>query len=176
MGKGLQKPPEGMHLQNPEIKWKSSPIAPRSSDSIPSQLNNVGDGIKGKKTPEQSLPPPSVSLARPGPTPIPGEGGRARERLSGRPPARGCGGPRRQEDKEEAASPLARPPTPAPPQAPRGPANRMEVGAGRTGSQRRHCPGSAWPAGGGGFAPRRTPKACGKPRARRQENPQRKPP
>lgn len=69
-----------MRLQNPEIKWKSSPIAPRSSDSIPSQLNNVGDGIEGKKTPEQSLPPPSVSLARPGPTPIPGEGGRARER------------------------------------------------------------------------------------------------
>ena len=164
-----------MHLQNPEIKWKSSPVAPRSSASIPSQLNNVGDGTEGKKTPEQSLPPPSISLARPCPTPIPGEGGRAPEKACRAGLLRGgvvVPGDRKTRKKLLPLWPG--PPPRSPPQAPRGPANRMEVGAGKTGSQRRHCPGSAWPAGGGGFTPRRTPKACGKPRARRQENPQRK--
>lgn len=57
-----------------------------------------------------------------------------------RPPVRGCGGPRRQEEKEEAASPSAHP---TPTSGPRGPANRMEVEAGRVGSARQHGPGSS---------------------------------
>lgn len=48
-GKGQQKPPEGMHLQNPEIEWKSTSTAPRFSPSIPSLLNNVGDRVEKKK-------------------------------------------------------------------------------------------------------------------------------
>lgn len=41
-GKGQQKPPEGMHLQNPEIEWKSTSTVLQFSPSISSLLNNVG--------------------------------------------------------------------------------------------------------------------------------------
>lgn len=78
-----------------------------------------------------------------------------------RPQARGCGGPRRQEEKEEAASPLAHPPTPAPTSGPRGPANRMEVGAGRIGSERRHWPGLSRANWGRGLCPKTDPLSLG---------------
>lgn len=77
VGKGQQKPPEGMHLRNPEIEWKSSPTAPRFSATITSQLNTVGDRVEGKKREKKTrtVASPHVRhLARPCPTPIPGEG------------------------------------------------------------------------------------------------------
>lgn len=74
-----------------------------------------------------------------------------------RPEARGCGGPRRQEEKEEAASLLAHPPHPGPHLGPRGPANRMEVGAGRTGSERKHRPWLSLAGWGRGLCPKKDP-------------------
>lgn len=64
------------------------------------------------------------------PPPFLGRGPSLGESQQRRPLVRGCGGPRRQEEKEEAASPSAHP---TPTSSPRGPANRTEVEAGRTG-------------------------------------------
>lgn len=78
----------------------------------------------GQRKDQSNRSPQSAGPALP--HPIPGKGGDQQ----GRPPARvwWC----RQEEKEEAVSPLAHtaPLTPGPISGPRGPANRMEVGAG----------------------------------------------
>lgn len=145
MGEGQQRPPEGMHLQHPEAEWRSSPTAPRVPASITRQLNSVGDGVGGGNEARTVASPTHVTRPGPAPPPFLGRGQSLGRSRSLRPPVRGCGGPRRQEEKEEAAS-LSAHPTPT--SGPRGPANRMEVEAGRTGSARQHGPGAAWPAGG----------------------------
>lgn len=161
VARGLQRLwKEGMHLENPAIKWKPSPTAPRSPASITSQLQNVGDGTGGGE-PEQS-PPAPVMLGRPCPTPIPGEGGRVGREPPGQASGEGVWWSPEAGREGRSCFPFGPPPTPAPTSGPRGLANRMEVGAGRTGSEHRHWArfGQAgW--GGGGFALRRTPVSLG---------------
>lgn len=117
-------------------------MAPHFSASITSQLNNVGDRV-GKEKKTRTIAS-STFVVRPGPAPPPflGRGQSLGESQERRPQARGCGGPPRQEEKEEAASPSAHPPThtPVPTSGPRDPANRMEVGAGRTGPELKQWP------------------------------------
>ena len=101
VARGLQRLwKEGMHLENPAIKWKPSPTAPRSPASITSQLQNVGDGTGGGGD-QNNRPPPQSCWAGPAPPPFLGRGAGSGESLRGRHLARGCGGPRRQEEKEE---------------------------------------------------------------------------
>lgn len=113
VGKGQQKPPEGMHLQIPAIKWKSNPNAPHFLASITRQLYNLGDEVEKKMT--RTIASPTLVL-RPGSAPPPflGRGQSLGESHQRRPQERGCGGPRRQEEKEEAASLWPTPLIPAP--------------------------------------------------------------
>lgn len=160
--KGQQKPPEGTHLQNPEINWKSRPIAPRFSAPITSQLNNVENGVRGgEKRPEQSFPP-LTSLGPALPHPHSWGGGRAWERVTSAGLKRGgvvVPGGRKRRKKLLPFWPT--PLIPAPTLGRGAQQTGWRWGQGGQGQSASTGPGSAWRAGGGGFAPRRTPSTLG---------------
>lgn len=142
-GKGVgggrtAKPPEGMHLGNPEIKWKSSPIAPCFWASTASQLNNVGDGVEEKK--EQSLPPPSSVWPGPAPPPFLGRGaGLGREPLA-EASSEGVWWSPEAGREGRSCFPFRHPPHPGPHLRPQGPSKQDGSGGGEAGSERRHWP------------------------------------
>lgn len=119
------KPPERMNLHNSATKWKANPRAPGSSASTAGQGAHAGEEADAPQNKDQS-PHCSRGLAPPCPTPIPGEGAELRSPSHWRSRVRGgvvVPGGRKRRKK----------PLPLGPPHPRGPANRMEAGAGRRG-------------------------------------------
>lgn len=152
----------------------TKPQAPHFSASKTIQLYNVGDGGEWKKGQNNRSPHPCW-FGRALPHPHSWGGGKAWERATGASLERGGvvvpGGRKR---RKKLLPLWSTPPTPAPTSGPRGPANRMEVGAGRTGSERRHWPGLSRAGWGRELCSKTDPLSLGEnPWARRQENPQR---
>lgn len=148
-----------MHLQNPKIKWNSSPMAPHFSASITSQLNNVGDRV-GKEKKTRTIASPTF-VVRPGPAPPPflGRGQSLGESQERRPQAGGVVVPGGRKRRKKLLPLRPTPPhTPrSPPQAPGTQQTGWRWGQGGQGQSSSSGPGSAWPAGGEGFTSRRTP-------------------
>lgn len=162
VARGLQRLwKEGMHLENPAIKWKPSPTAPRSPASITSQLQNVGDGT-GRWGETRTIAPRPSHVGPALPHPHSWGGGQGRERASGAGLWRGgvvVPGGRKRRKK---LLPLWPTPHPGPHLRPQGP-SKQDGGGGREDGVRAQALGQVRPGrlGGGRLCSEKDPRKPG---------------